>query len=699
MTHLRHLMAFLLAGLQLLAPLGAQTPAELASLDPSHLYFQGWILARDSDTLIEKDQYLDAYIKLKKAKTMFDTVAINHPTFKPDLVKGRQESTRETMDAIYIKASTQQEESKKKNGFIEGEDPGENLIIPLDPKADAKRMGDLNSMQRKIEQLQRQLNESNNGRNANAAKLREALKNLQEERNDIASAPLRSELEALNKEISGLRREKDALSLALGKTKATLLKTRQELDFTQKALAELQRRGREQQAVIEEQRKINGSVVKGQQDQIDKLRREMKMKDKLLAEEREKTKQLGTQLTQSLAMIDDLQLEYNDLIKEKEQLNALLKMTVPDQVQKLLSQNVSLSKEFTDAKRQVKASMENSNASKEGILLAQRGLTLARAKIRDTQRENAQQKMRVHDLERRLKMAQEDIISQSVNGNLDETKRQELAWLREVVKKQRDDFEAAQKKGELLVAQARRMGIEDPLWKQAIAQFDDSFKPSITPEEDAMIDRVRADFTVTSKFEVTAYERRVAAEELGRREDDLNKVATRLYSKDDLEASRGILEMIIEENPAAWDAMVNLGIVKLRLEQPSEAAKHFEQAILYAGNRKIPVAHFMLGDAYYRSQIFPEAEREINISLELDPENANAHVILGNMAGKMGRGPEAKIHFEQAISIDPNIWEPHFNLAYMAARSGKNDQAKILYQEALRRGAPARPDFEQQIGL
>ena len=69
------------------------------------------------------------------------------------------------------------------------------------------------------------------------------------------------------------------------------------------------------------------------------------------------------------------------------------------------------------------------------------------------------------------------------------------------------------------------------------------------------------------------------------------------------------------------------------------------------------------------------------------------------MAGKMGRGPEAKIHFEQAISIDPNIWEPHFNLAYMAARSGKNDQAKILYQEALRRGAPARPDFEQQIGL
>ncbi len=67
MTHLRHLMAFLLAGLQLLAPLGAQTPAELASLDPSHLYFQGWILARDSDTLIEKDQYLDAYIKLKKA--------------------------------------------------------------------------------------------------------------------------------------------------------------------------------------------------------------------------------------------------------------------------------------------------------------------------------------------------------------------------------------------------------------------------------------------------------------------------------------------------------------------------------------------------------------------------------------------------------------------------------------------------------
>ncbi|MDA8975637.1 tetratricopeptide repeat protein [Akkermansiaceae bacterium] len=697
MTHLRHLAALFLLSLVSLSPLAAQTPEELAQLEPADLFFNGWVLSRDADNLIEKEKYLDAYAKLQKAKAMYDTLAITHATYEPNLVKMRQDLTRQTMGKIYDKAEAQQEGPDKSSPFIEGEKSGNTLIKPVDRGADSNRMERLDEVQGEINALRRQLEASSNPKDANAAKRRKKLKDLEATRNDLASGPLRTELESLNNQILGLRRERDAMSLALGKTKTDLRKTQQERDFTQKALAESQRKVRDLTTTIKEQGQVSGRVVKGQQDQIDALRRDMKAMEATLAKERETRRGLEQQVEQSLALINDLQVENNDLLIEKEKMATFLKMNTTDGVQELIVQNVSLSKELNEAKRKMEAAMDNANTSKDDIVLAQRGLTVAKAKIREAQKENAQQTLRIRSLENRLKQAEDDIMARVDSGDLSELAKEELATLRETAKKQRNAIDAEKKKGELLIAQAKRMGLEDPDWKLAVAAYDNSFVPEITEEEEAVIDQIRTDFTINNRFKTSSKERLRAARELGDRKDDLNKVATKLFKKDDLEAARGVLEMIIEEDPAAWDTMINLGIIQLRANESSEAAKQFEQAILYAGDRKIPLAHLMLGDAYYRNKLFPEAEREINLSLSLDPENAQAHVLLGNMAGKQGNATEAEFHFKQAIKIDPNIWEPHFNLAYMAARAGKISKAKILYQEALRRNAPANADLEQLL--
>lgn len=690
---------FLGAFLALIIPLysaSAQTQEQLAQLEPKDLFFQGWMLARDAERLIKKDKFLDAYAKLQKAKVMFDTIAVNHATYEPNLVEFRQGSTRKSMETIYNKAEAEQAAKEKKSGaFIEGGGPSK--LAPLNPTLEQKRDQDLQDAQRQIDQLKQSLAGALNNRDAESAKMRQALKDLETERNRVAAAPLKSEMDALNEQIADLKRERQAMSLALSKTRSDLALTKQKLDVSQKAYVASQKKVRELTAVVEEQSKINSRVVKGQQDQIDELRREMKRKDQLMAQANQQIQDLSTQLEQSHNLVGDLQNERDALVQERNEMATLLELSEANRVQKLLGQNLSLHQKFKEANLKVEAMTKNTDATKEDITLARRGLVVAKAKIREAQRDNTKQKLRIRDLEKRLEMAENDIITRAENGDLSEAQHDELLILRNLAKEKRNQLKAQQKKGELLLAQAERMGVKDPEWADAVNQFKGTLKISLTADEEAIIDNATADYTANSQFQPSAVERRRAAQELSRRTGYMKKVAIRLVEREDMQAARGILSMVIEEDPGSWDAMINLGIVNLRMDNPDEAAKQFNQAILYAGDRKIPLAHSFLGEAFYRTELYDDARRELNLSLTMEPENSDAHVLLGNMAGKTSNLMDAEVHYQEAIRIDPSIWEPHYNLAFLCSLNGRKTQGKIHYQEALRRGAPANLKLEEKL--
>jgi len=145
--------------------------------------------------------------------------------------------------------------------------------------------------------------------------------------------------------------------------------------------------------------------------------------------------------------------------------------------------------------------------------------------------------------------------------------------------------------------------------------------------------------------------------------------------------------------------MVNLGIVHLRLEDPIAATSALKRAIILAGDRKIPYAHFMNGDALYRQNLYDSAAEQFKLSLTLDPENAKAHVFLGNIAGKTGDLKGAKFHFQEAIVQDSTLYEPYFNLSFIAHAEGRKDEAKKYYTDYLRRNGPADPNHEKAINL
>lgn len=696
MAPTRHFLGACILLLSTLSPASSQTPEQLAQLEPEDLLYNGWNVSRQAEILTKQEQFIDAYAKLRQAKSIYDVMAINHATFKPGIVEMRQKLTRQRMDEIFPKAEAQQQAKQKNSGnFIESVTPSTQPLTPIDPARDRKRVQNLTSLQAQIDQLQKSLANALNDRDANAAKVRKALTDLKTERNRLASAPLRSEVDALNDEIAGLKRERDTMALALSMTRAELGKTQQRLGIARKALEASQKRELELRAVIKEQGRVNSRVARGQQDQIDELRREMKEKDLIITDSNRNLNQLAKQLEQSQQMVTELQDERETLIREKQEMTNLLDLNEAERIQKLLTQNVALNKQYQDAKKELQTVLNVEDAASEKLILAKRGVTLAKAKIREAQKENIQQKLRIRDLENRLKLAEEDITRSAENTDLSEEQREELEMLREIAKSKRDQLKAQQKKAELLIEHAERMGVVDVDWARAVNQFKGSIQPELTSDEEAMI----ADINLRSRFQPSSKERIRANQELQRRTGDMKKVSSKLFEKKDFEAARGILEMVIEEDPASWDTMVNLGIVNLRLGDPSTATKQFEQAILYAGERKIPIAHFLLGDSYYKSGRFGEAQVEINRSLSMEPENAQAFVLLGNMAGKIGQMMEAEIHFKRAIELEPNMWEPHYNLAYICAEDGRLTQGVIHYQEALRRGAPAHLTLEKKLGL
>ncbi|MDA7882459.1 tetratricopeptide repeat protein, partial [Akkermansiaceae bacterium] len=365
-----------------------------------------------------------------------------------------------------------------------------------------------------------------------------------------------------------------------------------------------------------------------------------------------------------------------------------------DRRQQLITQNVGLSKELIEARKKLELINDDSNASKNQIIKAKVALEMAKSKILSLQKENKASELRLAELEKRLKLAQSDLLA-GANGTGSPLERQEAELLRQVVKRLQVQIKAQKKTGELLVAQAKRMGLKDEAWSQAVDQLTEAYTPTLEDiEAEAALSH-----SVTNRISTTPAERLAAQDRLQRLTRDLDRVAHRLFAKEDFQAARGNLELIVEEDPGAWPAMVNLGIVQMRLKDPAEAAKHFKQAILVAGEQKVPYAHFLLGDAYYKTELYPDAQSELQSSLSMDPQNAKAHIILGNIAGRSGDYEKAEFHFKEAISIDPTLHEPHKNLAVLRYRENKLTEAKVHYRDALRLGAPADSALEEALDI
>ncbi len=697
-SHLRLFGAFLLAICSFWAK--AQSPQELAQLDPSDIYFQAWLHSRDGKALEKKKKYSEAFDKYNQARVLFNTIAVSHPSFKPDLVADRQKLTAQAIEGVHQQALAEQKAKKADSGtFIEGSSsvvPGNSIPAQIDLSPPNTR--NVERLREDIRNLKRQLSEAINDRDANAAKLRRSLTQLEAEKAREVTAAVQGQLNRYKNEINRLTRENQAMSLSLSEVRQKYRKSLEQLKLTQKALKESRTEEERLRVVIQQQTDVNSRVIKGQQDQIDSLRREIKKKDQLYAKSLAQIKNLELQLEQSHTMVTEISKERDEAIQERDHIASILKVANGDRIQSLIDQNVGLSKELNEAKRRVEILEEAENTTKEELLNARSTLVVAKHKILNLQKQSSTQEESITELKKRLTLAETDLVNSANAGQITAKAREEAEMLRDIIQKQKDHMKIQEETGKLLLAEVKRMGQKNQNFAQAAQQLEGTFAPVLTEEEEQIIEDAGTDYTITSPYRNTEESLATTNSALRSFTGELNRVASRFFKKKDYQAARGNLEMVIEEDPGDWKAMVNLGIVQLNLDDPAAAAQQFRQAITVAADHQSPHAHFMLGVAYKETELYQDAEMSLRTSLKLKPENAKAHVLLGNIAGNQGRYQDAEIEFLAAIKINPSMWEPHRNLAQIFIFRGNLTKARSHYQSALKLGAPADLRLEKALG-
>jgi tetratricopeptide (TPR) repeat protein len=116
--------------------------------------------------------------------------------------------------------------------------------------------------------------------------------------------------------------------------------------------------------------------------------------------------------------------------------------------------------------------------------------------------------------------------------------------------------------------------------------------------------------------------------------------------EDAVDAYRKVLEL----NPGAAGALVNLGTIYYRLRKFDEAEKYYRQAI--EADPGYPLAEFNLGNLYDEQGSLQEAFDHYRRALALNPHYADAHFNLALLCERLGDALKAVHHWKLYLKLD-----------------------------------------------
>jgi tetratricopeptide (TPR) repeat protein len=90
--------------------------------------------------------------------------------------------------------------------------------------------------------------------------------------------------------------------------------------------------------------------------------------------------------------------------------------------------------------------------------------------------------------------------------------------------------------------------------------------------------------------------------------------------------------------------------------------------------------HFQSGLAYERLGRLAEAYTELQLAVNLDPENAQVSLAVGLVASRLGNMEKAQYFLERSISIDAGSCASYYQLALLYEKKDLADRANESWQ-------------------
>lgn len=167
--------------------------------------------------------------------------------------------------------------------------------------------------------------------------------------------------------------------------------------------------------------------------------------------------------------------------------------------------------------------------------------------------------------------------------------------------------------------------------------------------------------------------------------------------KNNFDAAEKAFLQLLKLSPENASALVNLGLVDVRLGRPNDAKNYLQRAIRVAPDAAL--AWTTLGLIYQNEDNTEGATAALAQAVFLNPKSPQAHNYYGVTLAKRGWYDAAEEELQKAVELAPDFAEAQFNLAlvYFQRHPPAVELARRHYQKALELGAAPDPDFEAKL--
>jgi predicted TPR repeat methyltransferase len=157
-----------------------------------------------------------------------------------------------------------------------------------------------------------------------------------------------------------------------------------------------------------------------------------------------------------------------------------------------------------------------------------------------------------------------------------------------------------------------------------------------------------------------------------------------------LSEAETLYRQILEEMPAQFDALHNLGVLLLQRGDATAALDSLRHASEV--NSQSASAHLNIGNALRSLDRTEEALAHYNLALSIKPAYAEAHNNKGVALRKLGRFAEAVESYDRALKIKPTYAEAHNNRATVWREDLKNNEQALVSADRAIALDPKDPD-------